>query len=276
MKDEFLAIVSHELRTPLNAILGWSQMLSAGSLDSAGAAKALKIIERNAQLQARLIDDLLDVSRFATGQAVVQAGPVAIGAIIGTAVEAIEPAAAARRISVELTAGDMDVVVDGDPERLQQVLSNLLSNAVKFTPEDGCVRIGVEARVTHVAISVSDSGRGIAADDLPRVFEPFWQVDTTLTRTDSGLGLGLAIGRSLLSRGGAWRHGPGRERRTRPRRVFRRRAAAIGDGDLGLSTSGRLCAQDADLHEQAGEVENPALVRDERSFEAIEEAAGRG
>jgi PAS domain S-box-containing protein len=198
MKDEFLAIVSHELRTPLNAILGWSQMLSAGSLDAAGAAKALTIIERNASLQARLIDDLLDVSRFATGQAVVQSGPVTIDAIVGAALEAIEPSASARGIRVELSASDPASVVYGDPERLQQVVSNLLSNAVKFTPEGGSVRIGIEPRMADVQIWVADTGRGIAADDLPRVFEPFWQVDTTLTRTDSGLGLGLAIVRSLV------------------------------------------------------------------------------
>jgi PAS domain S-box-containing protein len=198
MKDEFLAIVSHELRTPLNAILGWSQMLAAGSLDEAGAAKALKIIDRNAFMQARLIDDLLDVSRFATGQAVVHAGPVAIGAVVSTALEAIEPSASARGIRVELSAADSVSMVYGDPERLQQVVSNLLSNAVKFTPEGGSVRIGVEERMGNVQIWVADTGRGIAPHDLPRVFEPFWQVDTTLTRTDSGLGLGLAIVRSLV------------------------------------------------------------------------------
>ncbi|MEO7276288.1 MAG: MASE1 domain-containing protein [Vicinamibacterales bacterium] len=198
MKDEFLAIVSHELRTPLNAILGWAHMLGAGSLDGAGHLKALKIIERNALMQARLIDDLLDVSRFATGQAVVHAAPVAIGGILTTAVEAIEPSAAARRVVVALTMPDPTSVVDGDPARLQQIMSNLLSNAVKFTPEGGRVSVEVVADATTVSITVSDSGRGIAAQDLPRVFEPFWQVDTTLTRTDGGLGLGLAIVRSLV------------------------------------------------------------------------------
>jgi PAS domain S-box-containing protein len=198
MKDEFLAIVSHELRTPLNAILGWAQMLGARSLDAAGTVKALQIIERNALMQARLIDDLLDVSRFAAGQTLVQTAPVAIAGIVSTAVEAIEPSAAARHIALELTVADRDVIVDGDAERLQQIVSNLLSNAVKFTPEGGSVRVGIDADVDMVAISVSDSGCGIDPADLPRVFEPFWQVDTTLTRTESGLGLGLAIVRSLV------------------------------------------------------------------------------
>jgi len=198
MKDEFLAIVSHELRTPLNAILGWSHMLGAGALDAAGTLKALAIIERNALMQARLIDDLLDVSRFATGQAVVHASPIAVGHLISTVVEAIEPSAAARRIVVALNMADPGVMVDGDPARLQQVVSNLLSNAVKFTPEDGRVSVDVGSGATTVAITVTDSGRGIAPQDLRRVFEPFWQVDTTLTRTDGGLGLGLAIVRSLV------------------------------------------------------------------------------
>jgi signal transduction histidine kinase len=198
MKDEFLAIVSHELRTPLNAILGWSHMLGAGQLDEAGTVKALQIIERNALMQARLIDDLLDVSRFATGQAVVQTAPVAIAGIVSTAVEAIEPLAAARHIAMQLTLADRDVLVDGDAARLQQIMSNLLSNAVKFTPEHGRVRVEVEVDPMLVTIAVSDTGRGIEPAHLPHVFEPFWQVDTTLTRTDGGLGLGLAIVRSLV------------------------------------------------------------------------------
>jgi PAS domain S-box-containing protein len=198
LKDEFLAIVSHELRTPLNAILGWAHMLSVGSLDRAGSAKALQIIERNAIMQARLIDDLLDVSRFATSQAFVQAAPVAIASIVRTAVDTIEPVAASRRISLTLSVDDADVVVEGDSARLQQVVSNLLSNALKFTPEGGEVRVVVEATQATVSIAVADSGRGIAPAQLTRVFEPFWQADTTLTRTEGGLGLGLAIVRSLV------------------------------------------------------------------------------
>jgi PAS domain S-box-containing protein len=198
MKDEFLAIVSHELRTPLNAILGWAHMLGAGSLDAAGTLKALKIIERNALVQARLIDDLLDVSRFARGQAVVHVSPVLLAGIVGTAVEAIEPAAAARQIVVALTVTDPAAVIDGDQARLQQVFSNLLSNAVKFTPDGGRVTVDVRADATTVAVVVADTGRGMAAQDLARVFEPFWQVDTTLTRTAGGLGLGLAIVKSLV------------------------------------------------------------------------------
>jgi signal transduction histidine kinase len=198
MKDEFLAIVSHELRTPLNAILGWAHMLGAGQLDEAGTIKALQIIERNALMQARLIDDLLDVSRFATGQAVVHTAPVGIASIVSTAVETIEPSAAARHIAVRLTVADRNVVVEGDAARLQQIMANLLSNAVKFTPDGGGVTVDLDVDPMFVTIAVSDTGRGIDPSDLSHVFEPFWQVDTTLTRTDSGLGLGLAIVRSLV------------------------------------------------------------------------------
>jgi signal transduction histidine kinase len=198
MKDEFLAVVSHELRTPLNAIIGWAHMLGASQLDEAGTVKALQIIERNALMQARLIDDLLDVSRFATGQAVVQTAPIAIAGIVTTAVETIEPSAAARGIAVRLRVSDRDVVVEGDASRLLQIMSNLLSNAVKFTPEGGIVQVDVDADPAAVRIAVADTGRGIAPADLTHVFEAFWQVDTTLTRTESGLGLGLAIVRSLV------------------------------------------------------------------------------
>jgi signal transduction histidine kinase len=198
MNDEFLAVVSHELRTPLNAIMGWAHLLSGGALDEAGAEKALRIIERNAAMQARLIDDLLDVSKFSNGQPLEQTAPVNIVALVTTAVEAIAPAAAARRIAVTLTVQDGEPGVDGYGARLQQVVSNLLSNAVKFTPDDGSLQVSVSADVSQVHVAVRDSGRGIEALDLHRVFEPFWQVDTTLTRTDTGLGLGLAIVRSLV------------------------------------------------------------------------------
>ena len=187
----------------------------ASQLDEAGTVKALQIIERNALMQARLIDDLLDVSRFAAGQAVVQTAPIAIAGIVPTAVETIEPSAAARRIAVQLTVSDRDVVVEGDASRLLQIMSNLLSNAVKFTPEGGFVQVDVDADPAAVRIAVTDTGRGIAPADLTHVFEAFWQVDTTLTRTESGLGLGLAIVRSLVeAHGGAgprrkWRSGYG-------------------------------------------------------------------
>src|SRR5262249_15412059 len=134
LKDEFLAMISHELRTPLNAVLGWAQMLSSGTLDAPGAAKALQVIERNAQAQARLIDDLLDVSRFAAGQVALQMRPVDLGALVKTALDAIEPVAGGRGIRTELSGSVTDALTHGDPERLSQVFGNLLANALKFTP----------------------------------------------------------------------------------------------------------------------------------------------
>jgi len=198
LKDEFLAMISHELRTPLNAVLGWAQMLSTGSLDGPAAAKAVHVIERNAQAQARLIDDLLDVSRFAAGQVALQVHPVDVGALVKTALEAIEPVAASRGIRVELSGTLSDALTHGDPERLSQVFGNLLANALKFTPEGGVIRVAVDTASSDVVIRVTDSGRGIDPADLTRIFEPFWQADTSSTRTHGGLGLGLAIVRYLV------------------------------------------------------------------------------
>jgi PAS domain S-box-containing protein len=198
LKDEFLAMISHELRTPLNAVLGWAQMLSAGSLDGPAAAKALKVIERNAQAQARLIDDLLDVSRFAAGQVALDMRPVDIGGIVKTALDAIEPVAGSRGIRAELSGSFSDALTQGDPERLSQVFGNLLANALKFTPEGGLIRVAVETLGSEVVVRVSDSGRGINPADLKRIFEPFWQADSSSTRTHGGLGLGLAIVRYLV------------------------------------------------------------------------------
>ena len=198
LKDEFLAMISHELRTPLNAVLGWAQMLSTGSLDGPAATKAIQVIERNAQAQARLIDDLLDVSRFAAGQVALEMRPVDVATLVKTALDAIEPVAAGRGIRVELSGTLTDVLTHGDPERLAQVFGNLLANALKFTPEGGVIRVDVDTPSSDVVIRVSDSGRGIDPADLNRIFEPFWQADSSSTRSHGGLGLGLAIVRYLV------------------------------------------------------------------------------
>jgi PAS domain S-box-containing protein len=197
-KDEFLAMISHELRTPLNAVLGWAHMLSGGSLDAAAASKALQIIERNAEIQARLIDDLLDLSKFAAGQVSLETRIVEIGPLVRAALDAMEPAAAARRIVTSLDVPDVAAYVLGDPHRLLQIISNLLSNAVKFTPEGGQIRVSVGAEDANVEVRVSDNGPGIAPGHRQRVFEPFWQADSTITRAHGGLGLGLAIVRYLV------------------------------------------------------------------------------
>jgi PAS domain S-box-containing protein len=204
LKDEFLAIVSHELRTPLNAIMGWTRMLATGALGQEAAAKAVEVIERNARAQAGLIDDLLDVSRFMSGQFRLEARPLDVGPVLEAALEAIEPAAAARKLRIESRNDAPAARVLGDPRRMQQIVSNLLSNAVKFSPPGGTVAMEVTTRDSHVVLRVTDTGPGIDPAHVERIFEPFWQADTTYTRSHGGLGLGLAIVRFLVeAHGGA-------------------------------------------------------------------------
>ncbi len=199
MKDEFLATVSHELRTPLNAILGWAQVLQ--SLAPEGPEKlrhGLATIERNAKLQAQLIDDLLDVSRIIAGKLRLEMRPVELVAVIEAAVEAVRPAADAKRIRLLRHLDPATGAVAGDPGRLQQVVWNLLTNAVKFTPAGGQVEVWLTRTAAGAEIRVRDSGAGIDAGFLPHVFERFRQADGSAARKQGGLGLGLAIVRHLV------------------------------------------------------------------------------
>jgi signal transduction histidine kinase/CheY-like chemotaxis protein len=198
LKDEFLATVSHELRTPLTSILGWARMLSEGGLDAARQAQALETIWRNARAQVQLVDDLLDASRIVTGKLRLEVRPVNLSSVVEAAVDGVRPAADAKRISLRVLLEPRLGPVRGDPGRLQQVVWNLLSNAVKFTPERGRVEVRVERLDAHVAVVVSDSGRGISPEFLPHVFERFRQADPSTTRLYGGLGLGLAIVRHLV------------------------------------------------------------------------------
>jgi len=197
-KDEFLASVSHELRAPLNAILGWARMVRSGMVDSAKLAHALEIIERNAQVQKELIEDILDVSRIITGKLRIQIRRINYPSIIHAALDSVRPAADAKQIEL-LTELDTDAdEAAGDPDRLQQVLWNLLSNAIKFTPKGGQVRVELTQIDGDIEIQVADTGRGIRPDFLPFVFNSFRQADPVSTRTQGGLGLGLAIVRHLV------------------------------------------------------------------------------
>jgi signal transduction histidine kinase/ActR/RegA family two-component response regulator len=197
MKDEFLATLSHELRTPLNSILGWSQVLKMGS-NAADAQRGLDAIERNARVQAQLIEDLLDMSRITSGKVRLEIQPVEPIPILEAAIETVRPAAEAKRIRIEKLFDSTAGPVYGDPSRLQQVIWNLLSNAIKFTPKEGKVQI-VLARVnSHIEISVADTGIGIKPEFLPFVFDRFRQADASTTRTFGGLGLGLAIVKHLV------------------------------------------------------------------------------
>lgn len=197
-KDEFLGTLSHELRTPLNAIFGWTRMLSMGGLEGETFSRAVETIERNAKLQARLIDDMLDVSRIISGKLRLDAQPVELTAVINAAVDTSRPAAEAKDIRLQVVLDFGAGCVLGDPVRLQQVIWNLLSNAIKFTPKHGRVQIQLERINSHLEITVSDTGPGIDEEFLPYVFERFRQADSSITRKHGGLGLGLAIVRHLV------------------------------------------------------------------------------
>lgn len=198
IKDEFLAVLSHELRTPLNPILGWIRLLQTGRLDAARTKEALSTIERNAKLQAQLIEDLLDISRIMRGKLALNREAANVAAVISAATETIRLAAEAKQIVVSLKFDRDDYFVFGDAGRLQQVFWNLLSNAVKFTPEQGEVTV-YSSQVGHqVQIQVTDTGKGISPEFLPYLFEYFRQEDSSTTRKFGGLGLGLAIARQIV------------------------------------------------------------------------------
>jgi PAS domain S-box-containing protein len=197
MKDEFLSTLSHELRTPLTAILGWTKMLRGGMLNDANAARALEIVERSAQAQQRLVEDILDVSRIITGKLKLNMRDVELAKIVGDAVETIRPAAEAKQIALNTRFETESVSLLGDAARLQQIVWNLLVNAIKFTPSGGRIDVSVERRDEQVEIVIADTGQGISAEFLPHVFERFRQADGSTTRAHGGLGLGLAIVRYL-------------------------------------------------------------------------------
>ena len=214
LKDEFLATASHELRTPLTAVVGWSRMLRTGKLDAENSARALEAIERNATLQTKLIDDLLDVSRIITGKLTLDRRAIEMAHVVSDAVNTVRPAADAKNITIETSFDAEAGPVLGDANRLQQVVWNLLSNAVKFTPKNGRIEVALQRVNSEVEISVGDSGEGISSEFLPYVFDRFRQGDGKTTRLHSGLGLGLAIVRQLVELHGgtvnAHSDGPGR------------------------------------------------------------------
>jgi signal transduction histidine kinase len=197
LKDQFLATLSHELRTPLNAILGWVQMLQAGVVGPDRMRQAIDVIGRNTMLQARLIEDILDVSRIISGKLEIEAVPVMVAPLIDTVVSGMLPAAQAKNVELVKAAPDLPVV-DGDPKRLHQVLGNLLSNALKFTPGGGRIDVRGTYHDGAIEIEVQDSGVGISPEFLPYVFERFRQADSRSIRRHGGLGLGLAIARHII------------------------------------------------------------------------------
>jgi signal transduction histidine kinase len=197
LKDEFLATLSHELRTPLNAILGWTRLMRTNAVPPGGIDRALEKIERNAQMQARLVEDLLEVSRIASGKLQLEIKPFDLTTLANTAIESIRPIAEARGVLIQRQV-EGPLPTSGDPDRLQQVIWNLLSNAVKFTPAGGTVTVSLARDGTADVMAVSDTGIGIDPAFLPNVFDSFRQGDPSSTRAHGGLGLGLSIVRNLV------------------------------------------------------------------------------
>ncbi|WP_442944419.1 PAS domain S-box protein [Nostoc sp.] len=198
IKDEFLAVLSHELRSPLNPILGWTRLLQNGKLSEARRVEALKTIERNANLQTQLIEDLLDISRIMQGKLSLTAAPVSLTFVISAAVETVRLAAEAKNIVIALDLDSKIAPISGDVARLQQVVWNLLTNGVKFTPHGGQVSVELRQLDGLAQIRVIDTGKGINPQFLPYVFEYFRQEDGSTTRKFGGLGLGLAIVRQIV------------------------------------------------------------------------------
>ena len=204
LKDEFLATLSHELRTPLNAIIGWTRLMRANAVSPAAMDRALEKVERNAEIQTRLVEDLLEVSRITSGKLRLEVREVDLVSIVNRAVDSIRPAAEARGVSIERRFDAPTLPTSGDADRLQQVVWNLLSNAVKFTPPGGAVTISLLRHALFDELRIRDTGAGIDPDFLPHVFDTFRQGDASSTRAHGGLGLGLSIVRHLVEmHGGA-------------------------------------------------------------------------
>jgi PAS domain S-box-containing protein len=196
VKDEFVATLSHELRTPLNAIVGWAQFLLRDASDPGRVHKGLEVIDRNARLQAQMVDDLLDLSRIISGKLRLDIGQVDLRQVIDDVISSLQPAADAKEIEARTELAECGLI-QGDPSRLQQVMWNLLSNAIKFTDRQGKVTVRLVERHGSVEISVTDTGQGISAEFMPHVFERFRQADASTTRQFGGLGLGLSIAKQL-------------------------------------------------------------------------------
>lgn len=198
LKDEFLATLSHELRTPLTSILGWAILIHKGEIEESNFDRAIETIERNARSQARLIDDLLDVSRIITGNLRLDIRTINLVSVVKAAKDGLLPTAEAKHITLQTEFEGQTCLVKGDPNRLRQVIWNLVLNAIKFTPRGGNVSISVGCLEPYVRLKVRDTGEGISPEFLPYVFDRFRQAEGSLTRKQGGLGLGLAVVRHLV------------------------------------------------------------------------------
>jgi PAS domain S-box-containing protein len=215
LKDEFLGILSHELRTPLNAVLGWVHLMKTSTPSADQLARGLTVIERNARLQSRMVEDLLDMSGVMAGKVRIEKRRVPLTRIVDAVVESVQPAFAEKSVALRRMTSEDTLEVEGDPNRLHQIIWNLLSNALKFTPAGGQVSIDVQlTQDRQIKIVVTDNGPGIAADFLPFVWDRFRQGDQSTRRSHGGLGIGLALVKSLAELHGgrvsAASEGPGK------------------------------------------------------------------
>jgi PAS domain S-box-containing protein len=283
VKDEFLALVSHELRSPLNAMLGYAVLLRYGGLDTRQVRHAADVIERSGKAQSQLIDDLLDTARIISGKLRLELGPVDLVSVIEQAVQTINPAAAAKRISLETDLPSEIGQITGDPARLQQVVWNLLSNAVKFTPQGGRVEARLERVDPYIRMTVSDTGKGISLDFLPYVFDRFRQADASSARRYGGLGLGLALVKYLVELHGgtieAASAGEGRGatfKVTLPVRAVATPLGEVGGAPVPVKSSGELAGVRAlvvDDEDDARELIETALTQYGADVVAVSSAA---
>jgi signal transduction histidine kinase/CheY-like chemotaxis protein len=199
VKDEFVAMVSHELRTPLNAILGWSHLLTQSEITPDMVRRGSEVIARNTRVQAQLISDLLDVSGILSGKLRLRIEQLQPADVLVDAVDAVQPTAREKGVAIRLDLADDVGSLAADPSRLQQIVANLLWNAIKFTPRDGAVTVRLRKTGSHVEITVSDTGLGIAPEFLPHLFERFQQASPSISRRFGGLGLGLSIVKYLVT-----------------------------------------------------------------------------
>jgi len=196
-KDQLLATISHELRTPLNAIFGWARLLERPELNAQSRKRAVTAIVNGASAQARLVDDLLDLSRVITGRLRLEVGPVNLRDVVDAALDAVRPAANAKDITLATSLAEVGPM-QGAPDRLQQVVWNIVANAVKFTSRGGRIDVVLRRVDSYAEVVVTDSGEGITPDVLPHVFREFWQEDNSSTRAHQGLGLGLTLVKHLV------------------------------------------------------------------------------
>ena len=198
VKDAFLSFVSHELRSPLSAIMGWSMILGRGPNDPEKLQRGLEVIERNVKLQAKLVDDIMDHARLASGKVRIEMTPQDARSIVEGVLSSVEPTAAAKGVAIHRDLGTLSARVAADSERLQQVFWNVINNAVKFTPPGGRVNVSIRRTNGWLDVAITDTGKGIAADFLPYVFESFRQEEGRAVRAEGGLGLGMSITRQLV------------------------------------------------------------------------------